>query len=228
MATRLKEVDAVMVGMGWTGSIMARELTKAGLTVVGLERGEDMHAAREFRPAQHPRRAQIHAPPGAGAGSGAGDGHVPQSRRRRPRCRCAAWARSCRAIASAAPPIIGAGCTGAICRADHLCRSHIVNRYGAKVIPEDMTIQDWAMTYDELEPYYDRFEKLCGVSGKAGNLRGQKIDGRQCFRRAAQQRISQSAAEDDLVRPDVREGGEGARLSSVSAADQQFQPGLYQ
>jgi len=32
MATRLKEVDAVMVGMGWTGSIVARELTKAGLT----------------------------------------------------------------------------------------------------------------------------------------------------------------------------------------------------
>ena len=40
MATRLKEVDAVMIGMGWTGSIMARELTKAGLTVIGLERGE--------------------------------------------------------------------------------------------------------------------------------------------------------------------------------------------
>ena len=60
---------------------------------------------------------------------------------------------------------------------DHLCRSHIVARYGAKVIPEDMTIQDWAMTYDELEPYYDKFDKLCGVSGKAGNLRGQKIEG---------------------------------------------------
>ena len=39
MATRLKEVDAVMVGVGWTGSILARELTKAGLSVVGLERG---------------------------------------------------------------------------------------------------------------------------------------------------------------------------------------------
>jgi choline dehydrogenase-like flavoprotein len=26
MVTRLKEVDAVMVGMGWTGSILAREL----------------------------------------------------------------------------------------------------------------------------------------------------------------------------------------------------------
>ena len=39
MATILKEVDAVVIGVGWTGSIMARELTKAGLNVVGLERG---------------------------------------------------------------------------------------------------------------------------------------------------------------------------------------------
>ena len=30
-------------------------------------------------------------------------------------------------------------------------------------------------------PYYDRFDKLCGVSGKAGNLRGQKIDGGNVF-----------------------------------------------
>ena len=48
MATKLKEVDAVMVGMGWTGSIMARELTKAGLTVVGLERGGDIKPSEHF------------------------------------------------------------------------------------------------------------------------------------------------------------------------------------
>ena len=48
MATRLKEVDAVMVGMGWTGSIMARELTKAGLQVVGLERGPDIKPSEDF------------------------------------------------------------------------------------------------------------------------------------------------------------------------------------
>ena len=48
MATRLKEVDAVMVGMGWTGSILARELTKAGLTVIGLERGEDLSPRENF------------------------------------------------------------------------------------------------------------------------------------------------------------------------------------
>ena len=32
MVVRLKSVDAVVVGMGWTGSILARELTKAGFT----------------------------------------------------------------------------------------------------------------------------------------------------------------------------------------------------
>ena len=32
MATRLKEIDAVIVGMGWTGAIMARELSKAGIS----------------------------------------------------------------------------------------------------------------------------------------------------------------------------------------------------
>ena len=44
-----------------------------------------------------------------------------------------------------------------------------------------MTIQDWPVSYDELEPYYDRFEKLCGTSGKAGNIRGQKQPGGNPF-----------------------------------------------
>ena len=48
MVTRLKEVDAVMVGMGWTGAIAARELTKARLNVVGLERGPDRIPSEDF------------------------------------------------------------------------------------------------------------------------------------------------------------------------------------
>src|SRR5579875_575892 len=39
MAT-LKPVDAVVVGFGWTGGIIANELLKAGVSVVALERGE--------------------------------------------------------------------------------------------------------------------------------------------------------------------------------------------
>ena len=48
MAKVMKAVDAVMVGMGWSGSIMARELTKAGLSVVGLERGAPKVPAEDF------------------------------------------------------------------------------------------------------------------------------------------------------------------------------------
>ncbi len=44
-----------------------------------------------------------------------------------------------------------------------------------------MTITDWPVSYAELEPYYDRFDKLCGVSGKAGNLRGTVVDGGNPF-----------------------------------------------
>jgi gluconate 2-dehydrogenase alpha chain len=44
-----------------------------------------------------------------------------------------------------------------------------------------MTIQDWGITYDELEPFYDQFEYLCGTSGTAGNLKGQIQDGGNPF-----------------------------------------------
>ena len=37
--TRMREVDVVLVGFGWTASIMAQELTDAGLSVLALERG---------------------------------------------------------------------------------------------------------------------------------------------------------------------------------------------
>ena len=44
-----------------------------------------------------------------------------------------------------------------------------------------MTIQDWGVSYDELEPHYDTFEYLCGTSGLAGNLRGQIQEGGNPF-----------------------------------------------
>src|SRR4029077_714021 len=55
---------------------------------------------------------------------------------------------------------------------DFVLRTHLTQRYGASFLPEDMRIQDYGVTYDELEPYYDAFEYLCGPWGQAGNLRG--------------------------------------------------------
>src|SRR5260370_36733967 len=46
---RLPEADVAIVGVGWAGGILAAELTKAGLKVVGLERGH----ARSVADFQH-------------------------------------------------------------------------------------------------------------------------------------------------------------------------------
>jgi gluconate 2-dehydrogenase alpha chain len=185
MATMLKETDAVVIGVGWTGAILARELTKAGLNVVGLERGakrtprEDFtlpgvrddlkYAVRQelFQDAAMETVSLRHSP--------------------------AETALPIRRLGSFLP---GTGLGGAgehwngvtwrLQQPDHSLRSHLTQRYGKNAIPADMTIEDFPVAYDELEPYYDRFEKLCGISGKAGNLRGQKIDGGNVFEGARQ------------------------------------------
>ena len=48
MATKLKEVDVVIVGLGWTGGILAKELTEAGLKVVALERGSPRTSENDY------------------------------------------------------------------------------------------------------------------------------------------------------------------------------------
>jgi len=180
MATRLKEVDAVMVGMGWTGSILARELTKAGLTVTGLERGEDLSPRENFGlpgirdELRYSYRLELIQDPALET----------VTFRHRP----SESALPMRRFGSFLPGNSVGGAANhwggqhwRYLPSDHLTRSRIVGRYGANAIPDDMPIQDWAMTYDELEPYYDKFDKLCGVSGKAGNLRGERIEGGNIF-----------------------------------------------
>src|SRR4029077_6216696 len=64
---------------------------------------------------------------------------------------------------------------------DFRARSHTVDRYGASAIPEDSSLADWPLSYADLEPFYDQAEYELGVSGKAGNLQGKKIDGGNVF-----------------------------------------------
>lgn len=54
MAERRKKVDAVIIGYGWTGAIMAKTLTDAGLSVVALERGPARDSSPDF---EYPRIA---------------------------------------------------------------------------------------------------------------------------------------------------------------------------
>ncbi len=61
MARRLPEVDVVLVGFGWTASIIAQELTEQGLQVLALERGAFRDTVPDFSPAPpcSPRKVAI-------------------------------------------------------------------------------------------------------------------------------------------------------------------------
>ena len=180
MATMLKETDAVVIGVGWTGSILARELTKAGLNVVGLERGPKRTARDDFAlpgvrdDLKYAVRQELFQDTQMETVSLR---HSPSE-----------TALPIRRLGSFLP---GTGLGGAgehwngvtwrLLPSDHLLRSRLTERYGRNAIPEEMTIEDFPVSYDELEPFYDRFEKIAGISGKAGNLRGEKIDGGNVF-----------------------------------------------
>src|SRR6202049_292894 len=49
MATKRKPVDVVVVGVGVTGAILAKELAEAGLKVVGIERGQTRDTYPDFQ-----------------------------------------------------------------------------------------------------------------------------------------------------------------------------------
>jgi gluconate 2-dehydrogenase alpha chain len=59
--------------------------------------------------------------------------------------------------------------------------THLREKFGAARMSPAWAIQDWGITYDEFENYYWRAEQLMGISGKAGNLRGQLIEGGNIF-----------------------------------------------
>ncbi len=180
MATRLPSVDAVVVGFGWTGSILAKELTDAGLQVVALERGGWRDTIPDFSPStvqdelRYAVRNSLF--------------EEPERETLTFRNTMDQVALPMRKLGSFRPAsgVGGAGVhwNGQMWRflpQDFVIRTHTAQRYGKKFIPSDMTIQDWGVTYEELEPYYDRYEYLLGVSGKAGNLGGKIQDGGNPF-----------------------------------------------
>ena len=67
MARKLPRKDVAIVGLGWTGSILANELTDEGLDVVAIERGPWRDAPTDFRALFHDQAArQRHGPRHAG------------------------------------------------------------------------------------------------------------------------------------------------------------------
>ena len=180
MATVLKPVDVCIVGLGWSGSIMARELTKAGLSVVALERGADRTPAEDFVFPYIRDELKVRVRNGLML-----DTATETLSMRNTASELALPMRKWE-VFSLGDNVGGAGShwngiTWRFTPSEFVLRSHLEERYGKNAIPADMTIQDWGVNYDDLEPHYDRFEKLCGTSGKAGNIKGKIMEGGNPF-----------------------------------------------
>ena len=226
MATRLKPVDAVVIGVGWAGSIMATELAKAGLKVVGLERGRYRGQEEFALPGIHDelkynRRLELfedlsrttitcrnstgevarpmrrHGPFPWGEGLGGAGFH---------------WA----------------GWTWRHSPWSFKMRTNTIERYGEGAIPTDATIQDWPVTYEELEAYYDKFEYAIGLSGKAGNLNGEIQAGGNPFEGPRSREYPNPPLRKSYGMAMFEEAATVAGLSSVPVAGGADQPSLHQ
>src|SRR3977135_3753861 len=172
MVTKLKEVDAVIVGLGWTGGILAKEVTEAGLRVVRPGGGAIRSPDKDFAVpiVRDELRFVVRH-------------DLMQNTQRDTltiRNNTSQEALPMRRLGSFLPgEVVGgsavhwSGHTWRWTDMEFKVRSMYEERYGKAFIPDDMTIQDWGITYAELEPYYDKFEYTAAISGKAGNLRGE-------------------------------------------------------
>ena len=178
--TKLKPVDAVVVGSGVAGSIICMELANAGLNVVCIERGRMIEPQHDFvMPYTHDElKFDRHS-------------DIFQNLSRETitlRNNMQETALPMRELGSFKPgEIVGGTAAHWGCNArrflpyDFEIRSRLTEKHGKTFFPQDCTSQDWGVTYDELEPYYDQFEHIYGVGGKAGNLNGEIQSGGNPF-----------------------------------------------
>jgi gluconate 2-dehydrogenase alpha chain len=174
----LPNADVVIVGGGWTGLLMAKELgSRTSASVVVLERGgprkttDYFNTMDELENYVHLRMIQDFSSETVTLRHNDRQKALP--------------------LRQAGPFLPGVGTGGAGEHWGAVCDrmspdsfelfSKTVEKYGSKKLPEDHAIQDWGVTYDEIEPFYARVEKLIGACGKAGNINGKKIDGGNVF-----------------------------------------------
>ncbi|HWE50670.1 MAG TPA: GMC family oxidoreductase [Bryobacteraceae bacterium] len=174
----LKRVDVAIVGGGWTGLAMAKEITgRTSLSVLILERG-------------HPRKTADYAD---------GMDELDYAIRARLMQNIAEETITHRhSIKDPSVPVRqygafmpGSGVGGAgehwnghsfrFLETQFVLATHLREKFGAAHLPENLAVQDWGVTYNDLEPFYWRGEQMMGVSGKAGNIRGQKLPGGNVF-----------------------------------------------
>lgn len=166
MPEELEKVDVVVVGMGWAGGIVCAELAKAGKNVVGLEKGG--HATRsdyigvkdELR---FDNRYEIMQ-------SLKGDTVTSRNEIEDTALPVRTMADNQMGTDLGGASVHWAGASYRYWPYEFEIRSQTIEKYGEDKIPEDMSLQDWGITYEELEPYYEKWEDTAGISGEQDPL----------------------------------------------------------
>jgi gluconate 2-dehydrogenase alpha chain len=166
MATQLRGADVVIVGMGAAGGVAAYPLAEAGLDVVGLEAGTWLDR-RDFAPDEI--RNNYRDWPML----------IDKAEQERPTSRATSATTANRVGSHPMMNAVGGTTLHYWAQSwrlnpwDFRVVTETARRYGGSRIPTGSTVEDWPLTYDELEPYYERVEREIGVSGQAGNVRGE-------------------------------------------------------
>jgi len=170
------KADVAIVGLGWCGSLIAEELTRAGLNVVAIERGPWFETATDFPPSvdtdelRWDTRRSMLLPPAV-------ETTTFRNNTTQTALPTREWNLNELGYNVGGSGTHWAGMAWRFTPFDFEPYSQTVKRYGKQQIAKGVILQDWGVTYDELEPFYDRFEKIAGVSGKAGKLNGEVIEG---------------------------------------------------
>src|SRR5690242_10121091 len=170
MAINLEPVDIAVVGLGAAGGVAVLPLARAGLKIAGIEAGGWLDPHKDFHADEIHNNVRMQVT------------SVSKTKREIPTFRTSPDQRARRA-ASGHTMMNAVGGTSTHYDAnswrfapfDFQIRAAATRRYGAAALPKGSTVEDWPLTYDELEPFYDSVEYEIGVSGKAGNIQG-KID----------------------------------------------------
>ncbi len=157
-----ERVDAVIVGAGASGGVAARELSAAGMKVVMLERGP-LIRVEDYR--QHDELANINATTPRT--------HFSPPDRRHPREFRLRGETQFRVIHpengeySWMGGVVGGGqmTYAALMWRRPPIDFRMKSEYGSV---QGTTLEDWPLTYEELEPFYEKAEYELGISGEGG------------------------------------------------------------
>lgn len=156
-----KHVNAVIVGAGAGGGVVAKELSEAGLTVVMLERGQWQTFTDHDDDELRSQRTTV-----------LGNGYGPDDERHF-RLLVAADGKTKRVRPSEGGYSNNAGCVGGgtlsygamawrFLEKDFALRSHYAQ---IAATLKDHTLEDWPVSYQDLEPFYEKAEWEIGVAG---------------------------------------------------------------